>query len=234
MNCIIVDDEEPAREDLGWFVKQFSSMKIAASFADGHEALAFLGKHEVDVVFLDIDMPKMDGMTLCKTLRGMRRLPAVVFVTAYREYAVEAFELEAFDYLLKPFREDRIACLLSRLESSASPSACVGTVAIPRNDSMVVVPALSIVFCEAQGHELRIVVKQEEYRMSSSISDFHRKLPADRFFRCHRSFLVNLSRIAEILPCFDQTYMLKLQDREERIPVSRRQAAEFRRLMGLK
>jgi len=234
MTCVIVDDEEPARQDLAWFISNFSAIRVVGSFADGREALGYLREHSVDVIFLDINMPRMDGIALSRTLKEMKTRPRIVFVTAHREYAVEAFEIEAFDYLLKPFCEERIVHLLGRLEASEKQTPTSGSIALRKNDSMVVVPVGSIIFCEAWEHELRVVLKQEEFRITSGISDFLKRLPPERFFRCHRSYVINLTRIAEITPWFNQTYLLRMQDAVDKIPVSRRHAPDFRQVMGIK
>ncbi|MGL5556024.1 MAG: response regulator, partial [Aeromonas veronii] len=108
LKAIIVEDEYLAREELIYLVNQHSQIEIVASFEDGLEAFKYLQDHEVDVVFLDIQIPSIDGLLLAKNLHKSSHPPHIVFVTAYKEFAVEAFELEAFDYILKPYNEPRI------------------------------------------------------------------------------------------------------------------------------
>jgi len=109
MNCIIVDDEFPARKELSYFITNFSSIKITEEFDDCIEALEYVKEHKPDIIFLDINMPKLDGIQLAKIINNLTPKPTVVFVTAYREYAADAFEIEAFDYILKPYSESRKA-----------------------------------------------------------------------------------------------------------------------------
>lgn len=240
MNGVIIDDEQPAREELKWFVGEYSHINILGLFEDGVQALTFLQDNPVDVVFLDINMPRLDGLQLSKILRNQKKAPLVVFVTAHREYAVEAFELEAFDYLLKPFSESRIVSLLKRLEQQ-SPKETPQSLAkgadkqitLLKNEKLIVIRALDILFAEAQEREVRIVTSKETFYQSTTFSDFLRKLPAECFFRCHRSYLVNLTAIVEIIPWFNNTYKLKIRDTTEEVPVSRQQAAEFKRIMEI-
>lgn len=116
LTAIIVEDEYLAREELAYLIGRHSAIEIVASFEDGLEAFKYLQDHEVDLVFLDIQIPAIDGMMLARNLRKSSRPPEVVFVTAHKEFAVEAFELEAFDYLLKPYNETRLIHLLQKLE----------------------------------------------------------------------------------------------------------------------
>ena len=116
LKAIIVEDEYLAREELAFLVGQHSNIEIVASFEDGLEAFKYLQDHEVDVVFLDIQIPAIDGLLLAKNLHKSSHPPHIVFVTAYKEFAVEAFELEAFDYILKPYNEPRLINLLQKLE----------------------------------------------------------------------------------------------------------------------
>lgn len=240
MNCVIVDDELPAREELKWFISEHSSFNILGLFEDGVQALTFLQEHPVDVLFLDINMPKLDGISLSKVIHNLKKAPVIVFVTAYRDYAVEAFEIEAFDYLLKPFSENRIIALLKRLEQFLlqSPQFALKKggdtkITLWKNDKMIVIPASDILFVEAQEREIRVVTKKEVFQQHIQFSEFQRKLPSDCFFRCHRSYIVNLTAIVEIIPWFNNTYKIKLKDTAEEVPVSRQQALEFRRIMEI-
>ena len=108
MNCIIVVDEFPAREELKYFIKNHSDIEIINEFENGLDVLKFIQENSVDVIFLDINIPMLDGMLLAKTINKFKSKPKVVFITAYKEYAVDAFELEVFDYVLKPYSDQRI------------------------------------------------------------------------------------------------------------------------------
>ena len=118
MNCIIVEDEFPAREELKYFIKNYSDIKIINEFDNGLDVLKFIQKNIIDIIFLDINIPMLDGMLLAKTIDKFKFKPKIVFITAYKEHAVEAFELEAFDYVLKPYSDQRIINTLNKLKDS--------------------------------------------------------------------------------------------------------------------
>ncbi|WP_298126930.1 response regulator, partial [uncultured Clostridium sp.] len=120
MRAIIVEDEFPAREELKYFIKNFSKIEILNEFDNGVEVLKFIQENIVDVIFLDINIPLLDGMLLARTINNFKFKPKIVFITAYKEHAVDAFELEAFDYILKPYSDDRIISMLNKLEKSGS------------------------------------------------------------------------------------------------------------------
>lgn len=233
MNCIIVDDEFPAIQELSYFVNNFSSIKILEQFDDSIQALEFLQTHPVDVIFLDINMPKLNGISLSRVLKTLKNKPLLVFITAYREHAVEAFEVEAYDYILKPYSEDRIIGILQKLEKVSAVKSSSNKITLWKNDKLYVMNVSEILYCEAHEHEVYVYTRNDFYVVSISISDFHKKLPESNFFRCHRSYIVNIDKINEIIPWFNKTYMLKLQELTVEIPVSRQNASDFKQLMGI-
>jgi len=234
MNCIIIDDEIPAIEELSYFVTNFSSIKILDKFDDSIKALEYVQNNAVDVIFLDISMPKLDGMTFSRVINTLKDNPIIVFISAYREHALEAFEVSAFDYILKPYSEDRIVDTLKKLENYNTITKCNNDrITLWKNEKLVVLNMSEICYCRANEHEVLIYTKEEEFKTNSSISDFHKKLPQNNFFKCHRSYIVNLDKIKEIIPWFNNTYLLKLQDVEEEIPVSRHNLSKFKQIMGI-
>src|SRR4051812_46817885 len=118
MKAIIVEDEIPAREELEYLIEAYSEIEVTHFFDDGLDVLKFLQEQETDVIFLDINIPSLDGILLASTISKFTKRPYIVFTTAYKEHAARAFELEAFDYVLKPYDEKRIAAMLSRLEAA--------------------------------------------------------------------------------------------------------------------
>lgn len=233
MNCIIVDDEYPAIQELSYFIANFSSIKILDKFDDSIKALEYVQNHAVDVIFLDINMPKLDGITFSRVINTLKTPPILVFISAYREYAVEAFEVIAFDYILKPYSENRITDTLQRLENCTTTKCSNNKMTFWKNDKMFVLNLTDIYYCEAHEHEVYVYTKEDQYKVSSSISEFYKKLPQDNFFKCHRSYIVNLDKITEITPWFNNTYMLKLQGMDTEIPVSRQNTSTFKQLIGI-
>jgi two-component system, LytTR family, response regulator len=233
MNCIIVDDEYPAIQELNYLISNFSSIRILEKFDDSIKALEYVQTFPVDVIFLDINMPKLDGLTFSRVIKTLKNRPLLVFISAYREYAVEAFEVAAFDYILKPYSESRITDTLQRLEKSAAIKCSNGKITLWKNDKLFVLNSNDICYCEANEHEVFIFTKDEQYKVSSSISCLYKKLPQDKFFRSHRSYIVNMDKITEIIPWFNNTYMLKLQGINNEIPVSRQNISIFKQLIGI-
>lgn len=241
MKALIVEDEYLARDELAWLIQTHSAIEVVGTAEDGLAAFQFLQKNEVDVVFLDINIPSIDGMTLARNLHKQAAAPRIVIVTAYKEYAAEAFEIEVFDYILKPFNEQRVANTLRKLEATGTQSppapvpapAPIRTVNIPRKDSILVLPCELICYARADEKMTDVHTAREHYVIPVVISEFVERLPADLFFRCHRSWCVNIRQIREISPWFNGTYVIKLHDLAVEIPVSRSRVSEFRQLMHL-
>ncbi|WP_160036803.1 LytR/AlgR family response regulator transcription factor [Paenibacillus sp. An7] len=242
MRAIIVEDEVLARQELRYLIEAHSKIKVDAEFEDGLDALKFLQSQEVDVLFLDINIPSIDGVLLAHNISKFSVKPYIVFITAYKEHAVEAFEVEAFDYILKPYSESRITSMLEKLETAyigqrrAMPeqhTPSITKVNLYKNEKIMVVDADDIYYAVAQEKTTEVVTKNEKYMMQLSISEFYERLPKEVFFRCHRSYLVNTEKIKEIVPWFNNTYLLRLSEIDAEIPVSRSKAKEFRQLMRL-
>ena len=242
LKAIIVEDEYLAREELEYLVKSHSEIDIVASFEDGLEAFKYLQDHEVDVVFLDIQIPSIDGLLLAKNLHKSTHPPHVVFVTAYKEFAVEAFELEAFDYILKPYNEPRSISLLQKIEQVGrqapkpqheAASNTSRTVNLVKGERIIVTPCEQIYYAEADEKLTYVYTRTDRYVMQMTISEFVSRLPAEGFFRCHRSYCVNINKIREIVPWFNSTYLIRLHDLSFEVPVSRSNIKAFRQLMRL-
>lgn len=234
MNCIIVDDEYPAREELKYFINEFSNMKMEAEFEDSIKALEYIEEDKPDIVFLDINMPKLDGMVLGKIINNFEKNIIIVFITAHKEHAVNAFEIEAFDYILKPYSEERIVNTLRRLEKIQFVDKCINNkITLKKNNKLRVISICDICYCEARERETIIYTSKEKFIENCSISEFYKRLPKNNFFRSHRSYIVNLEKIVEIIPWFNNTYMVKIQGIDEEIPVSRNNINDFKHLMGI-
>jgi two-component system LytT family response regulator len=222
-------------------IQQHSQITIEACFDDGLEVLKYLQNHRVDVIFLDINIPSLDGMLLAQNINQFAHKPLIVFITAWKEHAVDAFELDAFDYILKPYHESRIITMLNKLEASAQqqltqPStqqSAPQTVNLVKDERIIVTDINDIYYVEAHEKLTFVYTRREAYVMSMAISEFCSRLPEPLFFRCHRSYCVNLSKIREIEPWFNNTYLVKLRDLDAQVPVSRSKVKAFRQLMRL-
>ena len=243
MKVIIVEDEILAQQELSWLIKAHSQMEIVGTFDDGLDVLKFLQHNKVDALFLDINIPSLDGVLLAQNISQFAHKPFIVFITAWKEHAVEAFELEAFDYILKPYQESRIINMLQKLEtafqqqsgaSASSPAVRENdTINLIKDERIIVTSIHDIYYAEAHEKMTFVYTRRDEFVMPMNITEFCSKLPPSHFFRCHRSFCVNLDKIREIEPWFNNTYILRLRDLDFQVPVSRSKVKEFRQLMHL-
>jgi two-component system response regulator LytT len=257
IKTVIVDDERPARDELAFLLKGFPDVNIVAQGKNGLEAMALIKEHDPDLVFLDVQMPGLDGFGVIKKLVERKlRMPQIVFATAYDNYAIQAFEVNAVDYVLKPFDKARIGKAIQRakklVEAQTSPverlETLVGQLAFPPPKSlqpvkvliksqarMFLVDAADIIYASIQDGTITMFAREAEgvsnYR---TIEELAGALDTDTFWRPHRSDLVNIKHIKEVVPWFKSSYMLKMNDkRASEIPVSRAQTRRLRELFKL-
>ena len=177
MKVIIVEDEILAQQELTWLIKTHSQMEIVGIFDDGLDVLKFLQHNRVDAIFLDINIPSLDGVLLAQNISQFAHKPFIVFITAWKEHAVEAFELEAFDYILKPYQEMRIVSMLQKLESSwqqqqsgnvNSPAGVTrenDTINLIKDERIIVTPINDIYYAEAHEKMTFVYTRRESYVM---------------------------------------------------------------------
>lgn len=242
MKVIIVDDEYPARKELRYFIENYTDMNIIGEFDNGLDVLNFIQENTLDAIFLDINIPKLDGMLLAKTIDKFEKRPKIIFITAYDNYAVEAFNLETFDYILKPYSDERIISMLHRLkdtfdkknnEDKAEYQKVSNKISLWKNGKIHIVDVNDIYYCEARERYTHIFTKDEEYEIREGISEVEKTINHNIFFRSHRSYLVNLEKIEEIIPWFNNTYILKLNKGKYELTVSRSRVKLFRQLMNI-
>jgi DNA-binding LytR/AlgR family response regulator len=249
VRVLIVDDEAPARAHLRALLQEVDGVELVGEASTAAEAETLLRAVEHDVVFLDIRMPGMDGIEAAAVFAELPKPPFVVFTTAYEEYAAKAFELGAADYLLKPVSRTRLQKALGRAlerrlgEGAARRAAAVGQakagktlkyVTARRGHKMILVGVDDIAFLTVEGETVHVSTVEDSYvALAPSLDQLEQGLAGANFFRTHRSFLVNLGYIAEVVPMFNRTYELVMKDsRRSRVPVSRRKAVELRDLLG--
>ena len=257
INTIIVDDEKPAREELAFLLKSFPEINLQATGKNGVEAVNLIKEHSPDLVFLDVQMPGLDGFgVLQKLVERKLKVPHVVFATAFDHYAVQAFDVNAVDYVLKPFDKARISKAIQKvkreIESETSPTErleqLVQQLAGPRPSSsqpakvlirsqqrLLLVDSRDLIFASIDGGVISISAKDAEgtsnYR---TLDDLLAALDNDSFWRPHRSYLVNIHHIKEVVPWFKSSFMLKMNDKKQsEIPVSRQQTKRLRELFNL-
>jgi len=249
LSTIVVDDEQLACDELSYLLREFPEVEIVATGSNGLQAVDLIQKLEPELVFLDVNMPGLDGMGVVSRLREKAiPLPHFIFVTAYDQYAVEAFRLEALDYLLKPIDKARLAESVERarrsLQDSKPPEAAAGpqAAATPRsklavrsNNRHFIVDANDVIYATIDNGLITLVTTTlEGHSNYRTIEDLQANLDRDLFWRVHRSFLVNINRIKEVVPWFKSSYQLRMDDRKHtEIPVSRVQTRRLRELFKL-
>jgi two-component system LytT family response regulator/two-component system response regulator LytT len=261
INTIIVDDEKPAREELAFLLKGFPEINVIGQGKNGVEAVSLIKEHTPDLVFLDVKMPGLDGFGVLKKLVERKmRVPHVVFATAFDHYAVQAFDVNAVDYVLKPFDKARIAKAIARarreIEAQTSPAerleqlvnqlgnAAAGApraqaqpvkMLVKSQQRLLLVDAEDLIFASIQDGLISVAATDTEgtsnYR---TLEELHAALDSESFWRPHRSYLVNIHHIKEVVPWFKSSYMLKMNDKKQsEIPVSRQQTKRLRELFKL-
>src|SRR6266700_372421 len=254
INTLIVDDEKPARDELAFLLKSFPEVHLVGQGKNGVEALALIKEHSPDLVFLDVQMPGLNGFGVIKKLMDRKgKLPHIVFATAFDNYAVQAFEVNAVDYVLKPFDKVRLARALQRakkaLEADASPTERLETLVtqmgaaktppvkllVKTQQRLFLVDADDVLFASIEDGAITVVSREVEgtsnYR---TIEELQTSLDSEIFWRAHRSYLVNINHIKEVVPWFKSTYMLKMADkRASEVPVSRAQTKHLRELLKM-
>ena len=257
LSAVIVDDEQLARDELAFLLKTDGDVTVVAQGKNGLEAINLIKEHNPDLVFLDVQMPGLDGFGVIKKLLDKKvPLPKIVFATAFDQYAVKAFEVNAIDYLLKPFDKKRVAqsiqkarakqeagglptekidALVRMIESQKQPASKVLLKALGR---MFLVDQKDICYAWIEEGVITVVTGgaagiegQSNCRTLEELLD---SLDANLFWRAHRSYLVNINRIREVVPWFKSSYQLRMDDKKQsEIPVSRAQTKRLRELFGL-
>ncbi len=253
ITTVIVDDEQLACDELNYLLREFPEIELAATGHNGLEAVQLIESLEPDLVFMDVQMPGLDGLGVIRRLKERDvPLPYFILATAYDQYAVEAFALEAMDYLLKPVEKDRLAVTLERARraiaekqkpaldvpapSGPSRPALQRTKLLVRSTNRnFIVDANDVIYATIDDGLITVVTTslegQSNYR---TIEELQSNLDPDVFWRVHRSFLVNINRIKEVIPWFKSSYQLKMDDkRQTEIPVSRVQTKRLRALLKL-
>jgi two-component system, LytTR family, response regulator LytT len=243
ISAILVDDEKLASEELAYQLKEFPDIDIIATASNGLEALKLIQDLEPDLVFMDVQMPGLDGMGVIRKLREQDiPLPYFVMATAYDQYAVEAFRWEALDYVLKPVDRERLTVAVERARKTAPLEPASPKPALQRSKLLVrsnqrnfIVDAQDVVYATIDDGLITVVASnlegQSNYR---TIEELQSNLDPDTFWRVHRSYLVNIHRIKEVIPWFKSSFQLRMDDKKQtEIPVSRVQTKRLRALLKL-
>ncbi|HET9695908.1 MAG TPA: LytTR family DNA-binding domain-containing protein [Terriglobales bacterium] len=259
LSAVIVDDEQLARDELLYLLKSVGDVEVVAQGHNGIEAVNLIKEHNPDIVFLDVQMPGLDGFQVIKKLIDKKiRVPKVVFATAFDQYAVKAFEVNAVDYLLKPFDKKRVSEALQRarkqsetaapsasndkldalvkmLEEKQQPKAHPQKVLVKSAGRLFLVDQREICYSSIEDGIISVVTASLEGQSNCrTLEELLTNLDQNLFWRAHRSYLVNINRIREVVPWFKSSYMLRMDDKKQtEIPVSRAQTKRLRELFRL-
>jgi len=244
LRALIVDDEAPARSELRFLLeetKRLESIEEAANAKEAVERLVASRKNEsdrIDVLFLDISMPKTSGMQLADALHNLRNPPAIVFVTAYEDYALEAFSVNAVDYLMKPVEADRLSQALDKVaalvDTAPSKHQVAERIPVEKGGRKVLVPVEQIRYVEAKDDYSCIYTEDERYLSTISLAKLEERLNPHGFFRVHRGYIVNLDQVEDVEVVSNGILQLGLKGvTGKKIPVSRRRVVSLKRVLGL-
>lgn len=246
---VVADDEAPALDELLFLLKEFPEIEVVGTARNGLEAVERIEALEPDLVFLDVQMPGLDGLGVIHKLQQVGTpMPAFVLCTAYEQYALEAFKLEALDYLLKPVERDRLVLTVERVKRamlepepesvpiSAPAATAARTKLLVRSGGRnLIVDAADVIYATIEDGLITVVTTtlegQANYR---TIEELQSSLDPSCFWRAHRSYLVNINRIREVVPWFKSSFQLRMDDKKgTEIPVSRVQTKRLREMFKL-
>ena len=260
LTALIIDDEPLARQELQYLLERAGGVEVLAQGTNGIEAVELIREHKPDVVFLDVQMPGLDGFAVLKKLLDRKvPMPQVVFATAFNQYAVRAFEVNAVDYLLKPFDRKRVLqtiekamarrsapaesasdakwdALLRLVEEQAQvPRSLSGKVIVRAQSRLLLVDQGEICFASIEDGTISVVTRTVEgHSNCRTLEELMDQLDPETFWRAHRSFVVNIQHIREVVPWFKSSYQLRMDDPQKtEIPVSRAQTKRLRELFNL-
>ena len=246
IKIIIVEDEVVSSEELKYIISKEKRFKVIGQAFDGINALKLIEMEEPDVVFIDINIPGKSGIELAEEIKNILPDTILIFLTAYDSYAIKAFELKIYDYILKPYDKKRIseslnyaintisnrsenyiANILYKLDKTKN----LKRVPCENNGRIILIDINKISFCYSEGEKNYVKTDKEIYCTTKTLQELVEKTS---FFRCHRSYIVNLEKIKEVYPWFNGTYKLIIDNKEnDEIPVSRLHVKEVKEILGL-
>src|SRR5215831_245819 len=255
LSAVIVDDEQLARDELSYLLKAVDDVNVVAQGHNGLEAINLIREHSPDLVFLDVQMPGLDGFGVIKKLLDKKiTVPQIVFATAFDQYAVKAFEVNAVDYLLKPFDKKRVGQAIERARKKLQTAGAAGhervdalvklleaqrpqrsKVLLRSAGRLYLVDQKDVCFASIEDGIISVVATHLEGQSNCrTLEELLTGLDAEIFWRAHRSYVVNINRIKEVVPWFKSSYQLRMDDKKQsEVPVSRAQTKRLRELFGL-
>lgn len=245
MKVILIDDEPLSREIVKSYLQSYKNLEVVAECSDGFEGVKAIQQHQPDVIFLDIQMPKINGFEM---LELIEQPPAVIFTTAFDEYAIRAFESNAVDYLLKPFSEERFRKAVDKFleKSPASISETTNTlldavasspnqaerIVVKTGNKVKIIPTHEIHYLEADDDYVKIVTQEGSFLKNRTMQFYEKTLDPKFFVRVHRSYILHVNQITRIDPYQKETHLAILRDGKQ-IPVSKSGYSRLKEILGL-
>ena len=240
INTLIVDDEPYNREELIYLLQPYSSIQIVGEADSGEACVMQAIQKQPDLVFLDVEMPAMNGLQVAKILNELKKTPLIVFATAFPEFAVEAFRYEAIDYLLKPYDEEQLAQTIHRIEKRSFPTeefvrdhGPANKLGVEKDGEVVYLDPLEILYIYSEEKRVNIVTNAQSFESKKTLKDLELRLSTYPFFRTHKSYLVNLQYVTRLTPWFNGAYNLTIKGKDKPIPVSRNYVKALREQLEL-
>ncbi len=250
LKAILVDDEPESLNALEFVLAKNKDLEIIGEYTDPLEALENIKKARPELVFLDIEMPELDGFSVAQEIINIGLDTHIIFATVFEQYALKAFEINAADYVMKPFSENRLRLTVNRIikrVQNKQISECPVSAFVKRNSSRQIINKIpvwkenSIMLLDPETilyftiDEKKVIVHTKEniYESNSSLAALEERLDNKGFFRCHKSFLINTDYIAKIIPWFNSTYMIRLKEGIEQIPVSRYYTKKLKGILSI-
>lgn len=236
MRIAIVDDERPARSELGHQLGELLPNVEIVEGDSGAAALKLAGEGTYDLFFLDINLGDISGTVLVNAIRNMQPQAKIIFVTAYSEYAVEAFELGVEDYVMKPFDQQRIQKVLDKCkDTDTQRPVAVKRLAINSEGRTIIENVEDIVYIETYNRGCKIYTVEGEYCENKSIGEYEKRLDPEHFFRIHKSIIINLDKVREVFPWGNNSFSLRMRGYENQIlPIARDKTKMLKQhLMGM-
>lgn len=242
---ILIDDEPLARSIVKEYLQAHPQLELVQECGDGFEGVKAIQAHQPDLVFLDIQMPKINGFEMLELLE---QPPAVIFTTAFEEYAIKAFDSHAVDYLLKPFSQERFDKAIAKwmenkkdsnsssvqdlLDTAAQSPNQADRIVVKNGSKIKIIPVSTVYYLEAADEYVKIHTAEGYFLKKKTMNFFESSLPAAQFVRCHRSYIVNVNEVTRIDPYEKDNYIAKLKAGPQ-VPVSRNGYTKLREVLGL-
>jgi DNA-binding LytR/AlgR family response regulator len=248
LKVLIVDDEKYIRDELKCFLNEYDDIEICGESGEGEEAIELAKSLKPDIVFLDIHLHDISGMLVAEKMLEVDTPPYIVFATAYDEYAIQGFQLNAVDYILKPFLEERIKLTIERIRKNIqlirhnkksnevleNKKISLDKLCVKQNNKLILVDTSCIQYIQSINNIIIVNTIDGVYNSNYSLKELEDRLKKIKFIRTHKSYIINLDFIDEIIPWFNYTYKIKVKGIKDcEIPVSRNYMKKFKGILGL-